>query len=87
MSAGVRLTDAQARALRILADADHTWVRESNRTDETVPCVHWQSGHSLDGVYLADYRWDNRRGVGEFRIRSKGRQALREHDAKAGGSS
>jgi hypothetical protein len=80
-----QLTAAQLRALRIL-DA-YGEVRESNHTNEDAPCVSWQAGASLVSRYLAD-KVDRLVPDGvprssqsvqtRYRIRAKGRQALRE---------
>jgi hypothetical protein len=80
MASDVKLTGPQLRALRILGAAQARdgvgWVRESNRTDEDEPCISWQSAKGLKA--LIEGRWY--RTDQQWRIRSKGRQVLAEHE-------
>lgn len=80
MATGIKLTGPQLRALRILAVAGE--ARDDDHTDEAKPCIDQAVAEDLGRLYLADP--DVRAHTIWWRIRSKGRQVLAEHEA--GGS-
>jgi hypothetical protein len=79
----MKLTDAQLRALRVLA-AHGGDVPEMGHTDEAVPCISGAVADELGRHRLAD-RTIITPGPSAWRIRVKGRQVLREHDGQRRG--
>jgi hypothetical protein len=82
MTTDIKLTDAQLRALRILAE--HDWVRETTLStcdDAPEPRIHFQTARVLRERWLAQSV--HRDGFYGLTIRAKGRQVLREHDEAA----
>jgi hypothetical protein len=74
----MKLTDAQLRALHILADHGGD-VPEMGHTDEAVPCISGAVADELGRHRFAD-RTIITPGPSVWRIRAEGWQVLREHD-------
>jgi hypothetical protein len=79
MATSTQLTGPQLRALRVLGE--HGDVPEMGHTEESVPCVSGADADVLGRWHLAD-RTIVTAGPSVWRIRAKGRQVLREHDAE-----
>lgn len=85
MATGIKLTQSELRALRVLAAYDPGWVPETYlATSEDPGAINYLTAVVLVDSWLVDRTLPTGSRPAELRIRARGRQVLAEHDAGDG---